>query len=199
MTYWAWQSGNQGSVTFGGYYCSTVTHAKAFQGRRGWHVDVAGIRRGDIVFFDWNHTNSLPAIDHVGVVTGVSGGKVLTIEGNTEHTCARRARTAREIVGYGRPSYSGTPSPPPRPPSYEPFPGAGLFSKGRRSPIIAAMHRRLVVVGCNHYQSTQNIDVWGSGDVASYAAWQRKCGYSGRDADGIPGKTSWDRLHVPNV
>ena len=33
----------------------------------------------------------------------------------------------------------------------------------------------------------------------SYAAWQRKLGFSGDDADGIPGKKSWDKLHVPNV
>jgi len=84
-------------------------------------------------------------------------------------------------------------------PKYEPFPGASFFKTGRRSPIVAAMHRRLVAVGCNHYQSTANQNVWGSGDVASYAAWQRKLGYTGSAADGIPGKTSWDRLHVPNV
>lgn len=84
-------------------------------------------------------------------------------------------------------------------PVYEPFPGASFFKAGRRSPIVAAMHKRLVAVGCNHYQSTTNQDVWGSGDIASYAAWQRKLGYTGSAADGVPGKTSWDRLHVPNV
>lgn len=84
-------------------------------------------------------------------------------------------------------------------PQYEPFPGAGFFTNGRKSPIIAAMHKRLVAVGCNHYQSTTNQDVWGSGDKNSYAAWQRHLGYSGSAADGIPGKTSWDKLQVPNV
>ena len=61
-----------------------------------------------------------------------------------------------------------------RQPRYEPFPGAGWFTTGRRSPIVAAMHARLVAVGCNHYRSTANKDVIGSGDVASYEAWQRK-------------------------
>ncbi|MEU7431097.1 peptidoglycan-binding protein [Streptomyces sioyaensis] len=84
-------------------------------------------------------------------------------------------------------------------PKYEPFPGAGFFRSGRRSPIIAAMHKRLVAEGCNRYQSTHHVDVWGSGDERSYAAWQRKCGYAGTAADGIPGRASWDRLHVPNV
>jgi len=82
---------------------------------------------------------------------------------------------------------------------YEPFPGASFFTAGRRSPIIAAMHKRLVAEGCNRYQSSANADVWGSGDEHSYAAWQRKLGYSGSGADGIPGPTSWAKLHVPNV
>lgn len=83
-------------------------------------------------------------------------------------------------------------------PKYEPFPGAAWFTTGRKSPVIAAMHKRLVAEGCNRYQSSANADVWGSGDKASYAAWQRKCGYSGSAADGIPGKASWDLLKVPN-
>jgi hypothetical protein len=82
-------------------------------------------------------------------------------------------------------------------PQFEPFPGAGFFTSGRRSPIIAAMHARLVAVGCGRYQSNTNVDVWGSGDVNSYKAWQKSLGYYGSSADGIPGKTSWDKLMVP--
>lgn len=85
------------------------------------------------------------------------------------------------------------------PPKYEPFPGASFFRAGRKSPIIAAMHKRLVAVGCGRYKSSANADTWGSGDVASYAAWQRHLGYTGSSADGIPGPTSWAKLHVPNV
>jgi murein DD-endopeptidase MepM/ murein hydrolase activator NlpD len=36
-------------------------------------------------------------------------------------------------------------------------------------------------------------------DRQSYAAWQHKLGFSGSDADGTPGKGSWDRLHVPDT
>lgn len=82
-------------------------------------------------------------------------------------------------------------------PKYVPFPGASWFTMGRRSPIVAAMHRRLVQVGCNHYKSTTGQDVIGSGDVASYEAWQRKCGYSGTAATWPPGKATWDLLKVP--
>ncbi|MCR8574663.1 peptidoglycan-binding protein [Streptomyces sp. Isolate_219] len=93
---------------------------------------------------------------------------------------------------------TSTPSKPPKA-KYEPFPGGDFFRSGRRSPVIAAMHKRLVAEGCNRYQSSANADVWGSGDERSYAAWQRKCGYSGTSADGVPGKASWDKLRVPNV
>lgn len=91
-----------------------------------------------------------------------------------------------------------TPPPPPAP-SYAPFPGAGWFTMGRRSPLVAAMHDRLVAVGCNRYQSSRDKDVVGSGDKASYEAWQRKCGYTGAAATWPPGKSTWDRLQVPNV
>jgi hypothetical protein len=96
------------------------------------------------------------------------------------------------------------PKPPvvvhPKPPAkvtYQPFPGAAWFSKGRKSPIVKAMHARLVAVGCGKYKSNTNTDVIGSGDVASYEAWQRKCGYKGAAAKWPPGKSTWDRLKVP--
>ncbi|MEU6342228.1 peptidoglycan-binding protein [Streptomyces sp. NPDC046977] len=108
---------------------------------------------------------------------------------------------ARALVGT---PVSGTPTKPPvkKPPAkpkYEPFPGAGWFTVGRKSPIVTAMRKRLVAVGCNKYKSTANQDVIGSGDIASYEAWQRACGYTGADAKWPPGKATWDRLRVPNV
>ncbi|WP_189984638.1 peptidoglycan-binding protein, partial [Streptomyces capoamus] len=93
------------------------------------------------------------------------------------------------------PGFVGAPTSP----KYEPFPGASWFVMGRRSPIVTAMHDRLVAVGCNRYQSSKNKDVIGSGDVASYEAWQRKCGFTGTAATWPPGKTTWDLLKVPNV
>jgi hypothetical protein len=87
----------------------------------------------------------------------------------------------------------------PTKPKYEPFPGAAWFKKGRKSPVVKAMRARLIAVGCNRYKSSADPDVIGSGDVASYEAWQRKCGFTGAAASWPPGKTTWDRLKVPNV
>jgi hypothetical protein len=94
------------------------------------------------------------------------------------------------------PGKATKPNPTPKPAvKYEPFPGAAWFSMGRTSPIVAAMHDRLVAVGCGKYKSSANKNVIGSGDKASYEAWQEKCGFPG---DWPPGKTTWDKLKVPN-
>lgn len=98
---------------------------------------------------------------------------------------------------YPRPTKSTTP--PPHKSPYEPFPTPATFNVGHKSPIIAAMHDRLVAVGCNHYKSSANKDIVGQGDKDSYEAWQRKCGFSGSGATWPPGKTTWDKLKVPNV
>ncbi|MEU9849270.1 peptidoglycan-binding protein [Streptomyces sp. NPDC047985] len=78
----------------------------------------------------------------------------------------------------------------------EPFPGTAFFHGGRHSPIITAMGRRLVAEGCGKYTTGPGPN-WTNADRNSYAAWQRKLGYSGAAADGIPGKTSWDALKIP--
>ncbi|UGY94591.1 peptidoglycan-binding protein [Streptomyces gobiensis] len=91
----------------------------------------------------------------------------------------------------------GGSTPPKKPaPKYEPFPGAAFFRSGRNSPVITAMGKRLVAEGCGRYTVGPG-PVWTGVDRESYAAWQRKLGFTGGDADGIPGKVSWDRLRVP--
>lgn len=105
----------------------------------------------------------------------------------------RRSPSNRALTAY---QSGGGPA---GPATFEPFPGESFFHTGRKSPIIAAMHHRLVAEGCNRYQPSVNADVWGPGDVQSYAAWQEKLGFEGDDANGTPGKNSWDKLQVPNV
>ncbi|TJZ52983.1 N-acetylmuramoyl-L-alanine amidase [Streptomyces piniterrae] len=91
------------------------------------------------------------------------------------------------------------PAPPPKPrhPPYEPFPGGGFFHPGARSALIEAMGERLIAEGCGRYKEGPGPE-WTEADRKSYAAWQHKLGFKGKDADGVPGKVSWDRLRVPN-
>lgn len=66
-------------------------------------------KTGDIVFFNWSHGS---VAKHIGIITGVSGTTVYTIEGNTDssvgYRCAGKARsmTAGYITGYGVPAYN---------------------------------------------------------------------------------------------
>lgn len=301
----AYDSDNYDSVCFGQDWAYTVAHAQRFNQAKAWTpmtngVLKSGIRRGDIIFFDWDGSSDIGAIDHVGIVTSVSsdGQYVYTIEGNTANVCARRVRVVHDIAGFGRPKYTavtgatastparyqvtinglaygygakgshitavgqalvkaghgkhytdgpgptwsdadtrnysdyqqslglkGTkagqdadgvpgastltkllgklPSPakptPAKPATqHEPFPGAAFFHGGRNSPIITAMGWRLVAEGCGKYSRGPGPN-WTNADRDSYKAWQRKLGYKGDDADGIPGKASWDKLRVPKV
>lgn len=108
-----------------------------------------------------------------------------------------RKRIAQRLKGGG----GSVPAPGPKPapkPKYEPFPGSGFFRVGQKSPIITAMGRRLVAEGCSRYEKGPGPH-WTEADRRSYAAWQHKLGFTGKDADGIPGRVSWDKLKVPNV
>lgn len=209
VTYWAHKSGNLPAVTFGGKFAYTVAHANAFKARGQWHTDIAGIRRGDIVFFDWQGSNGIAQIDHVGIVTGTGRDSegypcVFTIEGNIGNVCARKVRYSNWIAGYGRPEYTGaSTAPASKPPAsksvaskYVPYPGESWFKNEPNSPIVTAMGKRLVAEGCGDYNDGPGPQ-WTDSDRRSYALWQRKCGFSGADANGWPGKSSWDRLKVP--
>lgn len=112
VTYWARHSGNADAVLPGGDRAYTVWHAQDFQKVGRWYTgttdNVNKAKPGDIVFFDWDGTNSIGAIDHIGVIEkALGGGQVQTIEGNTSDSVRRRVRSSASIAGYGRPNYSG--------------------------------------------------------------------------------------------
>ncbi|MEU6065341.1 peptidoglycan-binding protein [Streptomyces sp. NPDC047082] len=110
-----------------------------------------------------------------------------------------RRRIAERLAGGGGGTDPGEPTDPkPAPkPAYAPFPGSGFFHIGQKSPVITAMGHRLVAEGCGRYESGPSPE-WTDADRKSYAAWQHKLGFRGKDADGVPGKVSWDRLKVPS-
>ncbi|MFI1099803.1 peptidoglycan-binding protein [Streptomyces melanogenes] len=85
-----------------------------------------------------------------------------------------------------------------RPQTYAPFPGDAWFKSEPNSALITAMGRRLVAEGCSAYSEGPGPQ-WTDADRESYAKWQRKRGFSGADADGWPGRTTWDALRVPAV
>lgn len=87
-------------------------------------------------------------------------------------------------------------APKPKPVEYEPYPGAAYFKRNPKSDLVTRMGKRLVAERCSAYSSGPGPQ-WTESDRRSYRKWQLKLGYRGRDADGWPGKSSWDRLKVP--
>ena len=198
ITYWAHQSGNAAAVCFGRDYAYTVWHAERFRKQGQWHVDVAGIRRGDIAFFDWDQSNRIGAIDHVGIVTGVRGSVVYTIEGNTSDGCRRRARYAATIVGYGRPAY-GPPAARAAPArttarssgSDAAPPGIPVLKQGSAGVLVAQLQRCLNKV----QRSGLGVDgEFGPKTKAAVQGFQKRAG--GLKADGEYGPKTAGQLAV---
>jgi hypothetical protein len=134
-----------------------------------------------------------PRVDHRWVIHQYSeAGGVDRDLANFKDTASMRAWAAK-----------GTPPAPEPALRFEPYPGAAWFTIGRRSPVVAATHERLVAVGCARYRSHTHLDVIGSGDIASYEAWQRAYnaqhhkGWTGDALKWPPGRETWDALHVP--
>ena len=200
ITYWANRSGNAAAVCFGRDYAYTVWHAERFRREGQWHVDISGVRRGDIVFFDWNETNRIAAIDHIGLVTGVRHGVVYTIEGNTSNGCRRRARYASTIVGYGRPEYaaSGRPAAARAPQRHAAAtgadsapPGAPILRRGSAGVLVKQLQRCLNKVRRSRLQVDGD---FGPKTFGAVRTFQARAG--GLKADGEYGPKTAGKLTV---
>ncbi|SEN87519.1 CHAP domain-containing protein [Nonomuraea pusilla] len=96
-----------------GEFAYTPSWAAWFRDNGRWHQSP---KAGDLVFFDWQGTKNIPAIDHVGIVEAVlRDGRVVTIEFNTANACMRRVRSRATIAGFGRPAYPDVPVKPSKP------------------------------------------------------------------------------------
>jgi len=87
---------------------STAIGAHKFKETSRWHEKPA---IGDLAFMDFPH-DGVDRISHVGIVVGIEGNTITTIEGNTSGTGDQRnggmvmikQRTVgKEVVGFGRP------------------------------------------------------------------------------------------------
>lgn len=68
----------------------------------------------------------------------------------------------------------------------------GTSRNGAVWPVVYDLSMRLNEVGFKHPITPR----WNQALADAYAAYQRSLGYSGRDADGRPGPTSWNKLKV---
>lgn len=112
----SWVAEQAGATSVFPKHAYTPSGANWFKARNQWHTGNAGIRRGDILYFDFPGAPN--RISHVAVAESdwnPSGGYVETIEGNTSGPggdqrnggALLRKRRSAWIVGYGRPNWGG--------------------------------------------------------------------------------------------
>ena len=98
----------------GGTECGVEEHVKIFQNAGIWLEDgTITPKAGDIIVFNWDSSTqpNNGYSDHIGIVESVSGGKINTIEGNTQGgIVARNTYNAGYgcIRGFARPKYAAS-------------------------------------------------------------------------------------------
>lgn len=75
-----------------------------------------------------------------------------------------------------------------------PFPGTQYFGPGKSNAYITQLGEALVAKGYGSYYKQGPGPTWSAADQQATAAFQRAQGWSGANADGIPGPETWARL-----
>lgn len=97
----SWAATQTGQADAVGQFAWTPDHAQWYKDQGAWGGTPAP---GAIVFFDWDGSDDIAAIDHVGLVKDVLGpATVRTIEGNIDDQVVTKIRDHATIVGYGYP------------------------------------------------------------------------------------------------
>ncbi|MEU0739268.1 peptidoglycan-binding protein [Streptomyces sp. NPDC006134] len=74
------------------------------------------------------------------------------------------------------------------------YPGNSAFVLGKSHPAVTVLGKRLVAHGYGSYYKEGPGPTFGLADKNATAAFQRAQGWSGSDADGYPGPSTWQRL-----
>ncbi|MFH8771448.1 peptidoglycan-binding protein [Streptomyces sp. NPDC017958] len=74
------------------------------------------------------------------------------------------------------------------------FPGAGFFGPGTNNRYVTQLGRLLVSRGAGSFYTEGPGPVWGEADRRATRAFQLAQGWTGEDADGLPGPRTWKLL-----
>lgn len=75
-----------------------------------------------------------------------------------------------------------------------PFPGAGFFGDGAHNKYVTQFGRLLVSRGAGSFYTEGPGPAWGEADRRATRAFQLAQGWTGEDADGLPGPRTWKLL-----
>ncbi|MGW0033064.1 peptidoglycan-binding protein [Streptomyces sp. NPDC003314] len=82
----------------------------------------------------------------------------------------------------------------PAPKPVPPFPGATNFGPGKTNAHITALGQQLVRKGYGKHYTSGPGPRWSEADRKNVEAFQRAQGWTGSDANGLPGPQTWKRL-----
>ncbi|MGK5496404.1 peptidoglycan-binding protein [Streptomyces sp. URMC 125] len=68
------------------------------------------------------------------------------------------------------------------------------YGYGAKGDHVTKVGKALVKRGFGRHYKVGPGPTWSDADTRAYAAWQRSLGYTGKDADGVPGETSLKKL-----
>ncbi|WP_156726626.1 peptidoglycan-binding protein [Streptomyces apocyni] len=157
------------------------------------------LQPGDILLF---HNRADP----------VAGSHVTIFGGWTDYTRAHyiayeqaRPQTRRQVTPYAYWTHSqsyrayrfkglAAPAPGPNPGTADRFPGRSAFGPGARGEAVTRLGKLLVARGGGRFYRVGPGPVWSEADRAATRAFQLAQGWTGRDADGLPGPTTWSLL-----
>ncbi|MEU7422764.1 peptidoglycan-binding protein [Streptomyces sp. NPDC040750] len=75
-----------------------------------------------------------------------------------------------------------------------PYPGAAYFGPGADNKYVTQLGRALIARGAGSYYPQGPGPVWGEWDRRATRAFQLAQGWTGADADGLPGPRTWELL-----
>lgn len=185
FVWWVFKKAGAAALFYGGKktaYCPTLMNYYKKQGQ----FVTKNFKSGDIIFFDFNG-NGQP--DHVGIVEKVSGSKIYTIEGNTSTSndanggsVMRRTRTAKNVLGAGRPNYENEKE------SCEVT--LETLKKGSKGAVVKALQILLIGYGqdCGRHGADGD---FGADTDKAVRAFQKGAGLT---VDGVVGKNTWTKI-----
>ncbi|MFF2097819.1 peptidoglycan-binding protein [Streptomyces sp. NPDC058202] len=110
---------------------------------------------------------------------------------NSDHYVPYRYKGLAEGAGGAEPS---TPTPPATPGTATRFPGTAYFGTGANNAYVTQLGKLLVERGGARFYTTGPGPRWTSADQRATQAFQKAQGWTGADADGRPGPTTWAYL-----
>ncbi|MCG8971865.1 peptidoglycan-binding protein [Streptomyces sp. CL12-4] len=93
----------------------------------------------------------------------------------------------KELLGTVPRKVTAKPSPPK-------FPGKDKFGPGKSNAYITQLGEQLVRKGYGKHYTQGPGPTWSDADRKNVEAFQRAQGWTGKDADGLPGPGTWSRL-----